>query len=39
LITLYDVTIVIPLLIERVVKAARSSGDEATEARPVKRAA
>jgi len=39
LITLYDVTIVIPLLIERVVKAARSSGDEAAESRPVKRAA
>jgi hypothetical protein len=36
--TLYDVTIVIPLLIERMVKTARS-GDEAAESRPVRRAA
>jgi len=35
--TLYDVTIVIPLLIERMVKAR--SGDEAAESRPVRRAA
>ena len=38
LVTLYDVTIVLPLLIERLVKAARSEGD-ASESRPVKRAA
>src|SRR3989475_2482073 len=38
LIALYDVTIVLPLLIERLVKAARSEGGEA-ESRPVKRAA
>jgi len=38
LITLYDVTIVIPLLIERMVKAARGGG-EAAESRPIKRAA
>jgi len=38
LITAYDVTIVLPLLIERLVKAARSNGSEA-ESRPVKRAA
>src|SRR6266850_597032 len=38
LVTLYDVTIVLPLLIERVVKAARSGGSEA-ESRSVKRAA
>ena len=37
-ITLYDVTIVIPLLIERMVKTARSGG-EAEEARPTRRAA
>jgi len=38
LIAAYDVTIVLPLLIERLVKAARSEGGEA-ESRPVKRAA
>src|SRR2546426_6021262 len=38
LIGVYDVTIVLPLLIERLVKAARSEGD-ASESRPVKRAA
>jgi len=38
LIAVYDVTIVLPLLIERLVKAARSEGD-ASESRPVKRAA
>src|SRR5437899_4961121 len=38
LIAAYDVTIVLPLLIERLVKAARSEGSEA-ESRPVKRAA
>jgi len=38
LIAAYDVTIVLPLLIERVVKAARSEGSE-VESRPVKRAA
>jgi hypothetical protein len=38
LIAVYDVTIVLPLLVERVVKAARSEGD-ASESRPVKRAA
>jgi len=38
LVTLYDVTIVLPLVIERVVKAARSGGGEA-ESRSVKRAA
>jgi hypothetical protein len=36
--TLYDVTIVIPLLIERMVKTARA-GSEAEESRPVRRAA
>ena len=36
--TLYDVTIVIPLLIERIVRAARSGG-EAEESRPTRRAA
>ncbi|MGH8459283.1 MAG: hypothetical protein ACRESV_08025, partial [Nevskiales bacterium] len=36
--TLYDVTIVIPLLIERMVKTARGT-DDAVESRPVKRAA
>ncbi|HMH16547.1 MAG TPA: hypothetical protein VK572_00215 [Burkholderiales bacterium] len=36
--TLYDVTIVLPLLIERMVKAARGGGD-AAESRPVRRAA
>jgi hypothetical protein len=40
LIAVYDVLIVLPLLVERVVKAARSGGDdEARESRPVKRAA
>ena len=38
LIAVYDVTIVLPLLVERLVKAARSDGD-ASESRPVKRAA
>ena len=38
LVTLYDVTIVLPLVIERLVKAARSGGSEA-ESRSVKRAA
>jgi hypothetical protein len=38
MIAAYDVTIVLPLLIERLVKAARSQGGEA-ESRPVKRAA
>ncbi len=38
LIAVYDVTIVLPLLVERLVKAARSEGD-ASESRPVKRAA
>ena len=38
LIGVYDVTIVLPLLIERVVKATRSE-DGAAESRPVKRAA
>jgi hypothetical protein len=38
IITLYDVTIVIPLLIERMVKAARGGGEEA-ESRPTRRAA
>ncbi len=38
LIGVYDVTIVLPLLIERLVKAARSEGD-ASESRPAKRAA
>jgi hypothetical protein len=36
--TLYDVTIVIPLLIERLVKSARTGG-EVEESRPIKRAA
>jgi len=36
--TLYDVTIVLPLLIERMVKTARGGG-EAAESRPIKRAA
>jgi len=40
LIALYDVTIVLPLLIERLVKATRAGADDdAREARPVKRAA
>jgi hypothetical protein len=39
LIAVYDVTIVLPLLVERVVKAARSGDSGAAEARPVKRAA
>jgi len=40
LIAVYDVSIVLPLLIERVVKAARGAGDdEARESRAVKRAA
>ena len=38
LIGIYDVTIVLPLLVERLVKAARSEGD-GSESRPVKRAA
>src|SRR5256714_1543563 len=38
LIGIYDVTIVLPLLVERLVKAARSESD-GSEARPVKRAA
>jgi hypothetical protein len=38
-ITLYDVTIVIPLLIERLVKASRGGAEEAPESRPVRRAA
>jgi hypothetical protein len=38
-ITLYDVTIVIPLLIERLVKASRGGGEEAADSRPVRRAA
>ena len=38
LVTLYDVTIVIPLLIERMVKTMRGS-DETAESRPVRRAA
>jgi hypothetical protein len=38
LITLYDVTIVLPLLIERMVKSARN-GSDAAESRPVRRAA
>ncbi len=38
LIGVYDFTIVLPLLIERLVKAARSEGDS-SESRPVKRAA
>jgi hypothetical protein len=37
-IAVYDVTIVLPLLVERLVKAARSETD-ASESRPVKRAA
>ena len=37
MITLYDVTIVLPLLIERMVKAAR--GGDSAESRPVRRAA
>ena len=39
LIALYDVTIVLPLLIERVVKAARSGDEESRESRPMKKAA
>ncbi len=39
LIALYDVTIVLPLLIERVVKAARSDDEESRESRPMKKAA
>ncbi len=38
LIGVYDITIVLPLLIERLVRATRSEGD-ASESRPVKRAA
>jgi len=38
LIGIYDVTIVLPLLVERLVKAARSESD-GSESRPVKRAA
>jgi hypothetical protein len=38
LVALYDVTIVLPLLIERVVKSARG-GEDAHEARPMKKAA
>jgi hypothetical protein len=38
LIGIYDVTIVLPLLIERVVKAARA-GDDGRESRPMKKAA
>jgi len=38
LIGVYDFTIVLPLLVERLVKAARSEGDS-SESRPVKRAA
>ncbi|HEY6721867.1 MAG TPA: hypothetical protein VI363_09540 [Burkholderiales bacterium] len=38
LITLYDVTIVLPLLIERMVKSARN-GSDAAESRPVRRVA
>ncbi|HEY6241836.1 MAG TPA: hypothetical protein VIW78_13500 [Burkholderiales bacterium] len=36
---LYDVLIVLPLLIERMVKAARAGGEGAAESPPVKRAA
>jgi hypothetical protein len=39
LIALYDVTIVLPLLIERVVKASRSGDEESRESRPMKKAA
>jgi len=39
LIALYDVTIVLPLLIERVVKATRGGDEEARESRPMKKAA
>jgi hypothetical protein len=39
LIGIYDVAIVVPLLIERVVKATRGEGGEERESRPVKRAA
>jgi hypothetical protein len=38
LIAIYDVTIVLPLLIERVVKAARAD-DDGRESRPMKKAA
>jgi hypothetical protein len=38
-IALYDVTIVLPLLIERVVKASRSGDEESRESRPMKKAA
>src|SRR5207248_4070650 len=38
LVGVYDFTIVLPLLVERLVKAARSEGDS-SESRPVKRAA
>jgi hypothetical protein len=38
LVALYDVTIVLPLLIERVVKATRGDED-ARESRPMKKAA
>ena len=39
LIALYDVTIVLPLLIERVVKASRAGDEESRESRPMKKAA
>jgi hypothetical protein len=39
LIALYDVTIVLPLLIERVVKASRGGDEESRESRPMKKAA
>jgi hypothetical protein len=39
LIAVYDVTIVLPLLIERLVKATRGGGEAEAESRPVKRAA
>jgi hypothetical protein len=38
LVALYDVTIVLPLLIERVVKASRGDEDS-RESRPMKKAA
>jgi len=40
LVAIYDVSIVLPLLIERLVKAARGGSDEdARESRPMKKAA
>jgi len=39
LVTLYDVTIVLPLLIERLVRATRGESEGERESRPVKRAA